>query len=44
VLITGALVGFFGSYAKAASAVSLVYLLGIFFLIFARETRGRRLE
>lgn len=44
VLITGALVGFFGSYAKAASAVSLVYLLGIFFLIFARETRGQRLE
>lgn len=44
VLITGALVGFFGSYAKAASAVSLVYLLGIFFLMFARETRGQRLE
>ncbi|HSB09540.1 MAG TPA: MFS transporter [Blastocatellia bacterium] len=44
VLITGALVGFFGSYAKAASAVSLVYILGIFFLIFARETRGERLE
>jgi MFS family permease len=43
VLITGTLVGFFGSYAKAASAVSLIYVLGIFLLIFARETRGQRL-
>jgi MFS family permease len=43
VLVTGALVGFFGSYAKAASAVSLIYLLGVFVLIFARETRGERL-
>jgi MFS family permease len=43
VLITGVLVGFFGSYAKAASAVSLIYLLGIFLLKFARETRGQRL-
>lgn len=43
VLVTGALVGFFGSYAKAASAVSLIYVLGIFVLIFARETRGERL-
>jgi MFS family permease len=44
VLITGTLVGFFGSYAKAASAVSLIYVLGMFVLIFARETRGSRLE
>jgi MFS family permease len=43
VLITGTLVGFFGSYAKAASAVSLIYVMGIFVLIFARETRGQRL-
>lgn len=43
VLLTGALVGFFGSYAKAASAVSLIYILGIFILLFARETRGQRL-
>lgn len=43
VLGTGALVGFFGSYAKAASAVSLIYVLGIFVLFFARETRGQRL-
>lgn len=43
VLITGALVGFFGSYAKAASAVSLIYVLGVFVLVFARETKGERL-
>lgn len=43
VLITGTLVGFFGSYAKAASAVSLIYVLGMLVLIFARETRGRQL-
>ncbi|HWO02243.1 MAG TPA: MFS transporter [Blastocatellia bacterium] len=43
VLITGTLVGFFGSYAKAASAVSLIYVLGMLVLIFARETRGERL-
>ena len=44
VFLTGYLVGAFGgSYAKAASAVSLIYVLGIFLLLFARETRGRRL-
>ncbi|HEX5736263.1 MAG TPA: MFS transporter [Blastocatellia bacterium] len=44
VFLTGYLVGAFGgSYAKAASAVSLVYVLGVFLLLFARETRGRRL-
>jgi MFS family permease len=43
VIFAGALVGVFGSTAKAASAVSLVYLLGMFLLVFARETRGKRL-
>lgn len=43
VLITGRLVGLFGSYAEAASAVSLIYIIGMFALIFARETRGQRL-
>jgi MFS family permease len=44
VFLTGYLVGAFGgSYSKAASAVSLIYILGIFLLIFARETRGRQL-
>jgi MFS family permease len=44
VLVTGQLVVWFGSTAKAASAVSLVYILGIVTLLFARETRGQRLE
>ncbi len=44
VLVTGQLVNLLGSTAKAASAVSLVYILGIFTLIFARETRGERLD
>src|SRR5262249_27909142 len=44
VFLTGYLVGISGSYAKAASGVSLVYALGIFLLVFARETRGQRLS
>jgi MFS family permease len=44
VFITGYLVGVMGSSAKAASAVSLVYVVGMFVLIFARETRGQRLR
>jgi MFS family permease len=43
VFITGALVGFFGSSAKAASAVSLIYLPGLLVLLVARETRGQKL-
>jgi MFS family permease len=43
VFLTGYLVGFLGSYAKAASAVSLVYIVGMFVLLFARETRGQKL-
>jgi len=43
VFITGYLVGLFGSYAKAASAVSLVYLVGMVVLLFARETRRQKL-
>jgi MFS family permease len=43
VFLTGYLVGLLGSYAKAASAVSLVYLVGMIVLVFARETRGRKL-
>jgi MFS family permease len=44
VFITGYLVGVMGSYAKAATAVSLVYVIGMFALLFARETRGDRLR
>jgi MFS family permease len=43
VFITGYLVGALGSYAKAASAVSLVYVVGMVVLLFARETRGQKL-
>jgi MFS family permease len=32
-----------GSYTKAASAISLIYLGGMLALLFARETRGERL-
>ncbi len=44
VFLTGYLVGALGSYAKAASAVSLVYIVGMLTLLFARETRGERLR
>jgi len=44
VFLTGYLVGVSGSYAKAASGVSLIYILGILLLVFARETRGQRLS
>jgi MFS family permease len=43
VFVTGYLVGVLGSYAKAATAVSLVYVVGMVVLLFARETRGRKL-
>jgi MFS family permease len=43
VFLTGYLVGVMGSYAKAATAVSLVYLVGMVVLLFARETRGQKL-
>jgi hypothetical protein len=33
-----------GSYAKAATAVSLVYVVGMLVLLFARETRGKTLS
>jgi MFS family permease len=43
VFITGFLYGIMGSYAKAATAVSLVYVVGMVVLLFARETRGQKL-
>ena len=43
VFITGYLVGVLGSSAKAATAVSLVYVVGMVVLLFARETRGQKL-
>ncbi len=44
VFVVGYLVGLFGSYAKAASAVSLVFVIGIGILAFARETHGEALK
>ena len=38
--LTGILVGQLGSFARAASAVAAIYLLGMLVLLFARETRG----
>jgi MFS family permease len=42
-LLTGFLVNSFGSYAKAVTAVSLIYVVGIITLIWAKETRGKPL-
>jgi len=42
-LLTGFLVTFLGSFGRAASAVALIYLVGLAILPFAPETRGRPL-
>ena len=44
VFVVGYLVGWLGSYAKAASSVSVALLIGIGILAFARETRGQALQ
>jgi cyanate permease len=41
--VTGALVAALGSFGRAASAVALIYLVGLAILPFAPETRGRPL-
>lgn len=41
--ITGWLVTAMGSFARAASTVALIYLVGLVALLFAPETKGRRL-
>jgi MFS family permease len=41
--VTGYLVTRLGSFGRAASGVALIYLVGLFILLFARETRGRPL-
>ncbi len=41
--ITGYLVTQLGTFARAASAVALIYVLGMLVLVFARETKGRAL-
>jgi MFS family permease len=42
--IAGYLVAWSGSYARAASAISLIYIAGLFVLLLARETKGRKLS
>ncbi len=41
--LTGYLVTQLGSFARAASAVALIYVVGLLVLLFARETRGQSL-
>ena len=41
--LTGFLVVALGSFGRAASAIALIYLLGLLILPFAPETRGRPL-
>jgi len=41
--LTGYLVSALGSFGRAASAIALIYLLGLLILPFAPETRGRPL-
>jgi MFS family permease len=42
--LTGTLVAYLGTFARAASSVALIYLLGIIVLLFARETKGKTIE
>jgi MFS family permease len=41
--LTGFLVAALGSFGRAASAIALIYLVGLFILPFAPETRGKPL-
>ncbi len=41
--LTGSLVASLGSFGRAASAIALIYLVGLVILPFAPETRGRPL-
>jgi MFS family permease len=43
-ITTGSLIGYFnGDYAKAVSAITLVYLVGMVVIWFAPETKGKPL-
>lgn len=42
--LTGVLVARLGTFARAASAIALIYVLGIVVLAWARETRGQAIE
>jgi cyanate permease len=41
--LTGFLVAALGSFGRAASAISLIYLVGLLILPFAPETKGKPL-
>jgi len=41
--LTGYLVAQLGSFGRAASAVALIYVVGMLVLLFARETKGQSL-
>ncbi len=38
--LTGYLVGYLGTFARAASSIAVMYLVGLVILLFARETKG----
>jgi MFS family permease len=42
-IAVGAIVSSYGSFAPAIAIVSMIYLFGLFVLIFARETKGQAL-
>jgi MFS family permease len=42
--LTGYLVVHLGTFARAASSVAIIYVLGTAVLLFARETKGQTLE
>ena len=42
--LTGSLVTTLGTFGRAASTVALIYLLGLIVLLFAPETKGKRLR
>jgi MFS family permease len=39
--LTGALVIYLGTFARAASSIALIYVAGLVVLLFARETKGQ---
>jgi MFS family permease len=42
--LTGYLVGRLGTFARAASSIAVIYLVGLIVLLFARETKGEVLK
>jgi MFS family permease len=43
-LLTGTLVARLGNFARAASSIALIYVLGTIVLIWARETKGETIK